>query len=123
MKQNVQAIMMAALMLCAASLRSTAQAPATRIDPRNPSLKYLPELGRMVGKIPRIVTAGHGERYGAQVYKLFDCNNDNLNDWTVSRMRCDTAFNGRIPEEVLLYHGVKGDLPTVESGQRMVRVS
>ena len=122
MKQSIRTVVMAAMVLCGTSLRGTAQ--ATRIDPRNPSLKYLPELGRMVGKIKTAVISHAGEEYGSRIYKLFDCNQDKLNDWAVSHRRCDTLFKtlagaNAYAEEVLLYHGVKGGLPAVESGQRI----
>ena len=107
------------LLLIAGSSYVSAQQPTTRIDPRHPALKYLPELGRMVGKIPTIKFGSLGEEYGSRIYAVNDCNHDGRNDWAVSRLRCDTSFKGRYPEEVLLYHGVKGGLPTVESGQRI----
>ena len=112
-------ITITALLLIAVLSHSHAQQPTTRIDPRHPAFKYLPELGRMIGQIKKIAVGTHGENYGSRIYKLGDCNSDGRNDWGVSRLRCDTTFNGAFPEEVLLYHGVKGGLPAVESGQRI----
>jgi hypothetical protein len=83
-----------------------------RIDPKSPQLATLPEVGRMVG------TAPHASRYGRHIAPLSDINNDGLADWCVSAVRTDTTLSPR-PVDLLVYKGVTGKLPSVESGQRI----
>ncbi len=93
-----------------------AQAP--RIDPRNFYVNCFPELGRMIGTITHPHFPGDGEEYGASVYALGDVDHDSIADWIVTHRRADTSVKG-VPVELLLYHGVRGGLPPVGSGQRI----
>lgn len=93
-----------------------AQAP--RIDPRNFYVNCFPELGRMIGTITHPHFPGDGEEYGATVYALGDVDRDSIADWIVTHRRADTSVKG-VPVELLLYHGRRGGLPPVESGQRI----
>ncbi len=93
-----------------------AQAP--RIDPRNFYVNCFPELGRMIGTITHPHFPGDGEEYGASVYAVGDVDWDSIADWIVTHRRADTSVKG-VPVELLLYHGRRGGLPPVESGQRI----
>ncbi len=93
-----------------------AQAP--RIDPRNYYVNCFPEIGRMVGTITHPHFPGDGEEFGSYVYPLGDVNRDSLADWILTHRLADTSRKG-IPIELLLYHGMRGGIPTVGSGQRI----
>jgi hypothetical protein len=99
---------------------ATSRAQPERIDPRSEQWRYLPEMGRMTGTLRSIFTET-GEEYGRRIVPLGDVNNDGLNDWAIARLRCDTLINGvlgsqRFPEDVLVYLGVRGGLPSTASG-------
>ena len=86
-------------------------------DPRNPNMVWLPELGRISGTIPP--RSGVTEQFGRAVSPVSDVDHDGLSDWIVERFRPDSIFDGFAPHELLLYRGVRGGLPTVESGVRI----
>jgi hypothetical protein len=95
-----------------------------RIDPRHPNAIEFPEFGRMIGTIGTTTgQAGIGERYGFRICPVGDVNHDGLADWMVGHERIDSIqnFEGiRLPPvEFLLYKGVRGKLPTVQSGVRI----
>lgn len=96
------AIVLVALM---GTLTLTAQ-PERRIVPRHPLAIHLPELGRITG-LPEDCALG------GEMYSVGDVNGDSIGDWVASRKRCDTVIDGKMPEELLLYKGVRGGLPTV----------
>ncbi len=106
-------------------LTTVAHAQSTRIDPRSPYVRSLPEVGRMEGTITHVAEETHPESFGNQIYPVGDVNNDGLQDFIVARDRADTAIPvltteyTRTPEELLLYLGVRDGLPTVESGERI----
>jgi hypothetical protein len=89
-------------------------------DPRNEKVICLPTIGRMEGKLTCV---RGGEQYGRNIYAVGDVNHDGLQDWIVGHIRCDSVMtiNGslRTAEEILLYKGVRGGLPSVESGERI----
>lgn len=64
-----------------------------------------------------------GEQYGRNIYAVGDVNHDGLQDWIVGHIRCDSlmTINGTLytAEEILLYKGVRGGVPRVESGERI----
>ena len=71
-------------------------------------------FGQMSGR------EGLDQNYGAGIYPIGDCNHDGLNDWLVFNTRSDTAiqhfFVERLANQLLLYHGKPGGLPSVEDG-------
>jgi hypothetical protein len=81
----------------------------------------LPELGRMRGAISTRQRKGDGEEFAKEFSGVGDVNNDGLNDWVVSRVRCDSIIpiSRRNPREVLLYLGQRGLVPPVEAGVRI----
>ena len=100
-----------ALSLLTAALPCFAQ-PERRIVPRHDWAIELPELGRMTG-------APGDCNFGEKIIPIGDCNNDSLADWLVLRRRCDTTFIGRPPNDLLLYKGVRGGLPSHEDRVRI----
>jgi hypothetical protein len=84
-------------------------------DPRNAEVICLPEVGRMLPPGTPCV-----KNFGQQIIPLGDIDGDSLADWIIERVRCDTSDSyPHYPEEVLLFHGVKGILPLIESSQRI----
>ncbi|MCC7437106.1 MAG: hypothetical protein IT211_01280 [Armatimonadetes bacterium] len=60
-----------------------------------------------------------GEEFGKGIIPLGDVNGDAIADFILERSRCDTLFEGVRPNELLLYYGTKGRLPTSASGMRI----
>src|SRR5438105_4846742 len=87
--------------------------------PRNPSMINLPEIGRMIGTLSPCQSESWSELYGHDIYALGDVSGDSIADWAILHQRCDTMVNGHPPTEVLVYHGLRGKLPTVENGIRL----
>lgn len=112
-------------MLCTVALHAQNDSPCNQgravpplEDPRHPYLICLPEFGRM-GSTQLPCRYG-AEAFGSQIVALGDVNGDSLMDWTVTHARCDTiSRNERIPNEVLLYTGLRGALPDARDGQRI----
>jgi hypothetical protein len=93
-----------------------------RVDPRNPDIICLPELGRMEGTLLKAKIPGNGEEFGKSIAPLPDIDHDGLADWIVAHNRIDTIAPADYllhPTELLLYRGVKGGLPSVNSGERI----
>ena len=90
---------------------------AQNTDPRAPGACELPELGVMRGTLESKI-GDIGEGLGLEINPVGDLNGDSLADWVVLHRRVDTPA-GRVAEELLLYHGVKGGLPAYESGIRI----
>ncbi|MEP7217618.1 MAG: VCBS repeat-containing protein, partial [Bacteroidota bacterium] len=89
-----------------------------QIEPRHPDLICLPELGRRNGPIAHCVL--DNERYGKVVAALGSVGSDSLPGWIIAHQRCDTvAGNGRLPEELLVYRGIAGSVPSSGDGQRI----
>lgn len=114
------------LLLCALAfaLPSEMHAQFDRGNPEDEFAVELPVFGRMIGTITTIKSAGWGEEYGRELWAVGSVNDDTLQDWVISRLRCDTLITippyvNRFAKEILLYKGVPGGLPTVESGQRI----
>ncbi len=107
----------------AVAATDSAQAQPKRIDPRAPGVVTgLPELGRMYGLVNGSGAENFGGSYiggGDGITALGDISGDGINDFAVWHRRTDTAG---APQELLIYHGVRGGLPASTSGQR-VRVS
>jgi hypothetical protein len=91
----------------------------SRIRPIAPNAVELESIGSMTGTIRKQVREGVSEQFGRQVESLGDVNRDGLMDWAVTRLRCDTTATGRLPQEVLVYHGTRGTLPEPLSGARI----
>jgi hypothetical protein len=90
-------------------------------DPRNEKVICLPQIGRMEGTLDCV---RGGEQYGRNIYAVGDVNHDGLQDWIVGHLRCDTLIelgpgSHAVAEELLLYRGVRGGLPSGESGERI----
>ncbi len=111
-----------ALTLLTSVAIGTAQAQPKRIDPRAGGVVIgLPELGRMYGFMtnrPDLEEFGCSQ-VGGGITALGDISGDGINDFAVWHRHTDTAG---APQELLIYHGVRGGLPASTSGQR-VRVS
>jgi hypothetical protein len=82
-----------------------------RIEPRHPGVICLPTLGEMTGSKP-IST------HLTTVYPVGDVDRDGLSDWILTT-KPDTIVNGGRPGELRLYRGVRGRLPSLESGERI----
>jgi hypothetical protein len=91
---------------------------AQPIDPRAPGACELPELGRMVGTLKSRV-GNWGEDFGLSIHAVGDLNNDSLADWLVLHRRVDTPGFSRVAEELLLYYGRRGGLPSIEDSLRI----
>jgi hypothetical protein len=104
-----------ALLLLLPLLTSTALAQA--VDPRAPGAIALPELGRLAGTLKQVTAVD--ERFGRQIYAIGDVDGDSLADWVLTHRRCDTSINGHAAMELLLYHGVRGGLPSTSDGVRI----
>ncbi|MCB9217745.1 MAG: T9SS type A sorting domain-containing protein [Ignavibacteria bacterium] len=116
---NKQPTTSVSLLLLVSLLMYHARPAATqprRVDPLQGAGVFT-LFGQMSGR------EGIEEDFGAKIQPIGDCNGDGLNDWIVSRKRNDTTVSDfgiiRGPEELLLYHGVPGGLPPLESGQRV----
>jgi hypothetical protein len=100
-------------------LASVAPAFGQRNSPLSPEAIALPEVGRMIGTITTRLIRGTGEEFGRHIFPIGDVDHDGLNDWILSRKRCDTlvqmptASGGvweRNPRELILYRGIPGGL-------------
>lgn len=89
------------------------------VDPRHVNAICLPELGRMIGTITPCERFGIGEEFGRQITPLGDVSGDGLADFLVEHQLCDSPSHGGPPIELLLYKGVQGGVPKVESGERI----
>lgn len=81
-------------------------------------------LGEMVGTIiTNKAQPSKGEQFGYKIAPLGDVNHDGLADWLIGHKRIDSLMiwgTARlIPEEFLLYTGVRNGLPSTESGVRI----
>jgi hypothetical protein len=123
----ISIIILLALSGAVTRLRAQSDSPCNQgrsdPDPRNERADCFPELGRTEGSITDCVATFGAEIYGHDIRAVGDVNNDGLNDWIVAHQRCDTAIgvgsSGRFPIDLLLYKGVRGGLPSVESGERI----
>src|SRR3954469_13092929 len=85
------------VLLPAALLRAQPQhcrdgfAEPPRVDPRNPEVICLPELGRMYGTLHCADFDGNTEHFGQEIIPIGDVNQDKLDDWTVLQSRCDSS--------------------------------
>lgn len=96
------------------------------VDPRDQQAICLPDAGTMVGTIGKAKLVGGGEEFGRTIIPTGDLNGDSLADFALTHIRCDTPYYRtpddqypKQPVELLLYHGVRGGLPKVESGERI----
>jgi hypothetical protein len=94
-----------------------------RGNPEHPYVKQLTPWGKMQGGVLHCLDINRPEGFGASVIAVGDVNHDNLADWIVGRIRCDTTvdnFGGAYnPADILLFHGMRGGLPDVNSGERI----
>jgi hypothetical protein len=93
-------------------------AHAQPVDPRTPGACELPELGRMVGTLQSRV-GDIGEMFGMSIHAVGDLNGDSLADWLVLHRRVDTPGLANVAEELLLYYGVRGGLPSIDDSLRI----
>jgi hypothetical protein len=122
----ISIIILLALSGAVTQLRAQSDSPcnqgraiAPAVDPRNEHAECFPELGRTEGSITDCVATFGAEIYGHDIGAVGDVNNDGLNDWIVAHQRCDIVVVDRYPIDLLLYKGVRGGLPSVESGERI----
>ncbi|HVZ41143.1 MAG TPA: FG-GAP-like repeat-containing protein [Candidatus Kapabacteria bacterium] len=59
------------------------------------------------------------EKFGSDVQALGDINHDAIADFAVEHTRCDTMVGGQRPVEWYVYKGIRGVLPSAQSGQRI----
>jgi hypothetical protein len=97
------------------------QPPKT--DPRHSYMHCFEPWGVMQGVISKCIRDGETETFGMEVVALGDVNHDNLADFAATHRRCDTLPDtsslSLFPIEVFIYHGVRGGLSDVGSGQRI----
>src|SRR4051812_39168340 len=121
MNQRARCILIVTLLVCSAMAHAQpmpvandcneGRVGAPRTDPRHAYMHCFEPWGILRGTITQCPDPNHSEEFAGRAMALGDLNHDNIADFGVQRMRCDTNINGTVPIEWLIYYGVKGGLP------------
>ena len=119
-----QSAMVAGWLLAALALPLPAAAQGGEAGGASSSVRMTP-WGVIAGGIGMCVNSGLSERFGQKVVSIGDIDSDGLQDFLVSRDRCDTAQIVpwrkylQLPTDLLLYRGVRGRAPMWSEGERI----